>query len=188
MIFSSYHTKAGADAPAQLFYGTIIFMATRSQTNQPQPHSEVQTLEERLHRAGLKATQPRLLVLQLLQELGGHRSIDDLLKELQARQTPLPRASVYNIIATLVSRGLVMLADAGPGPALYEVSLNWHHHFVCISCGRIIDIPCVVGSKPCLLPDSVPGMIEETQIIFRGRCADCLTQQDQLPMQLPDAR
>jgi Fe2+ or Zn2+ uptake regulation protein len=136
----------------------------------------MQTLEERLHQAGLKATQPRLLVLRLLEELGGHRTIEELLKELQVRQTPLPRASVYNVISTLVGRGLVMLADAGPGPALYEVSLNWHHHFVCVSCGQIIDIPCVVGEKPCLLPDWVPGTIEETQIIFRGHCTDCLTQ------------
>jgi Fur family ferric uptake transcriptional regulator len=151
-------------------------MTTRSKNHQILPGGETQALDERLRGAGLKVTQPRLLVLQLLQELGGHRSIDEILKELQARQTPLPRASVYNVISTLVSRGLVMLADAGPGPALYEVSLTWHHHFVCISCGRIIDIPCVVGEKPCLLPDWLPGTIEETQIIFRGHCADCLAR------------
>lgn len=149
-------------------------MTTRSQKHHIHPAGEAQTLDERLHRAGLKATQPRLLVLGLLQELGGHRSIEDILKELRTRQTPLPRASVYNVISTLVSRGLVMLADAGPGPALYEVSLTWHHHFVCISCGRIIDIPCVVGEKPCLLPDWLPGTVEETQIIFRGHCDSCL--------------
>jgi Fur family ferric uptake transcriptional regulator len=112
-----------------------------------------------------------------LQTLGGHRSIDELLKELKARGTPLPRASVYNVIDILVKRGIVMLADAGPGPALYEVSVKWHHHFVCIDCGRVIDIPCVVGEKPCLLPEWVPGTVEETQIIFRGRCADCLARE-----------
>lgn len=151
-------------------------MTTRRKNYQPQPSDEALTLDDRLRRVGLKATQPRLLVLRLLQELGGHRSIDELLKELRARNTPLPRASVYNVISTLVNRGLVMLADAGPGPALYEMSLTWHHHFVCIDCGRIIDIPCVVGEKPCLLPDWLPGTIEETQIIFRGRCADCLAR------------
>ncbi len=155
-------------------------MTTQSKDQHPQANmnttqtDEIQTLKERLHTAGLKATQPRLFVLYLLQQLGGHRSIDELLKELQTRETPLPRASVYNVINTLVKRGIVMLADAGPGPALYEVSMTWHHHFVCTECGRIIDIPCVVGQKPCLLPDLVPGTIEETQIIFRGRCTDCL--------------
>jgi Fur family ferric uptake transcriptional regulator len=137
---------------------------------------ETQTLSSRLRQTGLKATRPRLLVLNLLQELGGHRSIDELVRELKARGTPLPRASVYNVIATLISQGLVMLADAGPGVALYEISITWHHHFVCTECGTIIDIPCVKGEKPCLLPDWVPGVVEETQIIFRGNCTPCLSK------------
>jgi Fe2+ or Zn2+ uptake regulation protein len=142
-------------------------------------HSEdLSILENRLRYVGLKATRPRLLILRLLQELGGHRSIDELLQELKARGTPLPRASAYNVIATLTARGLVMLADAGPGPALYEVSLTWHHHFVCVKCGRIEDIPCVKGDKPCLLPEWAPGVIEETQIIFRGHCHQCLAAKE----------
>ncbi|HZR39530.1 MAG TPA: transcriptional repressor [Ktedonobacteraceae bacterium] len=124
----------------------------------------------------MKATQPRLLILSLLQELGGHRTIDELVRGLKVRGTPLPRATVYNVISTLVRRGLVMLADAGPGAALYEINLTWHHHFVCIECGTVVDIPCVKGEKPCLLPDWVPGVVEETQIIFRGRCTQCLAK------------
>lgn len=159
-------------------------MASQNKNQLPQAQvdkeriDEITALEVRLHSAGLKVTRPRLRVLHLLQKLGGHRSIDELLKALEASGTPLPRASVYNVIDVLVKRGLVMLADAGPGPALYEVSVTWHHHFVCIVCGRVIDIPCVIGEKPCLMPDWVPGTIEETQIIFRGRCTDCLVQEN----------
>ena len=136
-----------------------------------------ETLSARLRKAHLRATHPRLLVLQLLQEIGGHRTIDELVHELQERGTPLPRSSVYKVIATLVERGLVMQADAGPGHALYEVSVAWHHHFVCVACGIVVDIPCVKGEKPCLLPDWVPGVVEETQIIFRGHCEQCLAKQ-----------
>ena len=133
------------------------------------------TIKDRLRRAGLKVTRPRMLVLSLLQELGGHHSIEAIVQELKERGTPLPRASVYNNIAILLSRGLVMLADAGPGPALYELYTSWHHHFVCTNCGMIVDIPCIKGEKPCLLPDWVPGVVEEAQILFRGLCTDCLT-------------
>lgn len=131
-------------------------------------------LKARLRQAGLKATQPRMTVLSLLQELGGHHSIEEIIRELDRRGTPLPRASIYNSMAVLMNRGLVMLADVGPGPALYEIHLNWHHHFICRQCGTIVDIPCVKGEKPCLLPEWEPGIIEEAQIIFRGRCASCL--------------
>lgn len=73
----------------------------------------------------------------------------------------------------MVQAGLVMLADAGPGRALYEAGTEWHHHFVCASCGRIEDVPCLTGAKPCLSPQGLDAEVEEAQIIFRGRCRRC---------------
>lgn len=144
-----------------------------------------EAIKARLRQAGLKATQPRMMVLSLLQELGGHHSIEEIIRELDERGTPLPRASIYNSMAVLVNRGLVMLADVGPGPALYEIYLNWHHHFTCMQCGTIVDIPCVKGEKPCLLPEWVPGIIEEAQIIFRGRCTSCLKGESEAHSPIP---
>jgi Fe2+ or Zn2+ uptake regulation protein len=125
-----------------------------------------------LRAAGLKATQPRLLVLRLLRERR-HLSADELFAELDARGTPLSRASVYNSLAALLANRLVMLTDAGPGRALYEAADRWHHHFVCRKCGEIQDVDCVVGEKPCLQPMAVDGEIDEAQVIFRGLCAQC---------------
>ena len=132
--------------------------------------------EQRLREANLKVTRPRLLVLSLLHEMNEHYSADEIVEELGARQTPLPRASIYNTLEILVSRGLVMQADAGPGRALYERGGAWHHHFVCVKCGVVIDIPCLKGEKPCLLPERIPGRVDEAQIIFRGYCQTCLSK------------
>lgn len=129
---------------------------------------------QRLREANVKVTRPRLLILSLLHELKGHHSADELVERLRERQTPLPRASVYNSLDALVKHGLVMMADAGPGRALYEEGGAWHHHFICTECGDVVDIPCVKGEKPCLFPESAPGIIDEAQIIFRGRCQSCL--------------
>lgn len=126
-----------------------------------------------LRAAGLRATRPRRAVLRLLHELGGHRSVDELVVALEERGEPLPRASVYNVVADLSARGLLMVADTGPGAALYEVADRWHHHFVCRDCGAIVDVPCAVGERPCL-EAALPGAeIDEAQVIFRGRCSDC---------------
>ncbi len=137
---------------------------------------EEQSLGQRLREANLKATRPRLLVLSLLREMKGHYSADEVVKMLQERQTPLPRASVYNTLDALLNRGLVMMADVGPGRALYEECSAWHHHFVCLDCGIVVNIPCVKGEKPCLLPECLPGTVEEAQIIFRGHCGACLSK------------
>lgn len=134
-------------------------------------------LSEDIRMAGLKATRPRLLVLNLLRELGGHLPAERIQAELQERGSPLPRGSVYNVLAALSSAGLIMMADAGPGRTLYEAGTEWHHHFVCSQCGRVDDVPCARGEKPCLEPEGTEyaqADIIEAQVIYRGRCAQCV--------------
>ncbi len=131
------------------------------------------TTGQRVRAAGLRATRPRVLILELLERLRGHSSADEIVDELEAAGTALPRATVYNVLGDLSKHRLVMAADAGPGRALYEVADHWHHHFVCRHCGAIIDVECGVGDKPCL-DAAVPGaVIDEAQVIYRGLCAEC---------------
>ena len=128
---------------------------------------------ERLRSAGLRATRPRVAVLEALGEVGGHRSAEELAVVLHERHVRFARASIYNVLDDLVATGLVMLADVGPGRALYEVAAQWHHHLVCRRCRRVIDVACEADSQPCLQA-TVPGAeIDEAQVIFRGLCADC---------------
>lgn len=131
-------------------------------------------LEEVLHAAGLRSTRPRLQVLRFLRERGGHHSADDIQAALDAADEHLLRGSVYNVLAKLMSRSLVMLADAGPGRALYESGTPWHHHFVCRKCDVVLDVPCLENDQPCLSSSGLPGaQIDQAQIIFRGLCAAC---------------
>jgi len=132
-------------------------------------------LTQDLRAAGLRATGPRLLVLRLLRERRGHHSADDLTAALAASGETLLRGSVYNVLGSLVDSGLVAVADAGPGRTLYEASTGWHHHFVCSECGSVLDVPCVVGAKPCLEAGLGDAEVTEAQVIFRGRCPSCAT-------------
>lgn len=129
----------------------------------------------RLREAGLRVTRPRLLVLDLLRSTPGHHAADNIVALLADRSTPLPRASVYNVVSALVDRGLVTMVSVGPGSARYEYGAPWHHHFVCKICGAIQDVRCVLGKKPCLNADDIVGDVEEAQVTFRGTCASCLS-------------
>ena len=109
--------------------------------------------------------------------MDNHPSADEVATHLRLTGRPLARASAYNGLEALAAAGLVLRADAGPGACRYEVSPQWHHHFVCRGCGVVIDIACVVGEKPCLQPNPDLGLaVDEAQIIFRGRCAACQLQ------------
>jgi Fur family ferric uptake transcriptional regulator len=122
---------------------------------------------------GLRATKPRILVYGLLRDAGGHRTADEVAGMVADSGRRLPRASIYNVLEDLSRVDLVMRADRGPGSAIYEVADTWHHHFVCRECGRVTDVPCAIGSKPCLDADVPGAVIDEAQIIFRGICASC---------------
>lgn len=123
--------------------------------------------------AGLRVTRARLEVLELLAELGGHRSADELVAAFRARGTPRPRATVYHVLGTLERAGLLLVADAGRGRTLYEAATHWHHHLVCRGCGAIIDVACLSETRPCLEPELPGALVEEAQVIFRGLCPAC---------------
>lgn len=129
---------------------------------------------ERLRQSGLRATRPRLLVLELIERSGGHWSADSLADELRRRGERISRASVYNVLSSLTECGLVARAEAGPGCALYErADQARHHHFVCRCCDTVVDVPRAAGAlSPARL--RLPGArVEEAQVVFRGLCPDC---------------
>jgi Fe2+ or Zn2+ uptake regulation protein len=133
-------------------------------------------LSRRLREHGLRATGPRVDVLAALEDLGGHRTADEVRDRLASAGRPLPRSSVYNVLTSLAEAGLALTADAGPGPVLYEAGQEWHHHFVCRSCHRIFDVECLVGARPCLTPGTDVGVVDDAQVIFRGICTACATR------------
>jgi DNA-binding transcriptional ArsR family regulator len=77
-------------------------------------------LKARLRDSGLRATGPRAEVLAVLEDLGGHRTAEEIYDTLAARDAGVPRPSVYNVLTMLSEAGLVLKADAGPGVVLYE--------------------------------------------------------------------
>ncbi len=128
----------------------------------------------RLRSAGLRATRPRLAVTEALRAMGGHHTADEVHAHLVEHGTSLPRTSVYNALVALSELGVVLRADVGPGAAVYEYAESWHHHFVCQRCGRVTDVTCLIGAKPCLTAGHDVGRVDEAQVIFRGICHDCL--------------
>jgi Fe2+ or Zn2+ uptake regulation protein len=112
-------------------------------------------------------------VYEALARLGGHRTADEVADAVATAGHRMSRMSVYNALDALRAARLVMIAEAGSGAVLHEVAREWHHHFVCNVCGEVTDVPCQVGSSPCI-DAAIPGaQVDEAQVIFRGTCAHC---------------
>jgi Fe2+ or Zn2+ uptake regulation protein len=137
--------------------------------------SPITPIEDELRHSGLRATVGRLEVLRALEE---HPHSDaDRLQGLLAPALPnLSVQSVHNVLADLTRAGLVRRIEPAHSAALYERRVDDnHHHVVCTGCGAVADIDCVVGSAPCLHPSDTAGYrIDEAEVTFWGRCANCV--------------
>ena len=50
-----------------------------------------------------------------------------------------------------------------------------HHHLICRTCGRMVDVDCAVGYTPCLTAADDSGYeIDEAEVIYWGRCPECV--------------
>jgi len=124
--------------------------------------------------AGLKVTAQRLAVLDVL-TLSPHSSVDQVLPAVQKRMPSISEQAVYGILGAFTAAGLVRRIASAGSPARYECRVgDNHHHLVCISCGNIQDVDCVVGEAPCLTPSDAAGYtILSAEVTFSGLCAEC---------------
>ncbi|TSH93108.1 ferric iron uptake transcriptional regulator [Verticiella sediminum] len=92
-----------------------------------------------LKRAGLKATLPRLRILDLFEETDQrHLSADDVYRLLLEKDVEIGLATVYRVLTQLQHAGLLKHARFDAGKAVYELDDGEHHdHLVCTDCGRV---------------------------------------------------
>lgn len=132
------------------------------------------TFEEQLRDAGLRVTRPRLSVLEEL-EACPHSTADSVRQGVTSRLGSVSTQAIYDVLHTLTEKGLLREIEPHGSVPLYELARHDnHHHLVCRACRAVVDIPCVVGSAPCLEPCDTHGFaIDEAEVTFWGYCPDC---------------
>ena len=96
------------------------------------------TLDE-LKNTGLKATLPRLKIMQIFQagELR-HMTAEDVYRVLLNERTDIGLATVYRVLTQFEQAGLLTRSNFESGKAVYELNEGTHHdHLVCLDCGRV---------------------------------------------------
>jgi len=71
--------------------------------------------------------------------------------------------------------GLIRRIQPTRSPARYEDRVDDnHHHLICRTCGRTVDVDCSVDSRPCLGASDDHGFIvDEAEVIYWGICPTC---------------
>jgi Fur family ferric uptake transcriptional regulator len=92
-----------------------------------------------LRNIGLKATLPRLKVLDLFQHSPQrHLSAEDVYKLLLGENADIGLATVYRVLTQFEQAGLLVRHHFESGKAVFELNEGTHHdHLVCLQCGRV---------------------------------------------------
>jgi Fur family transcriptional regulator, ferric uptake regulator len=92
-----------------------------------------------LKHSGLKATGPRLKVLEVFQRsVQRHLSAEDVFKALLLEDADIGLATVYRVLTQFEQAGILSRSHFESEKAVYELSDGSHHdHLVCLDCGRV---------------------------------------------------
>ncbi len=94
---------------------------------------------DELKSTGLKATLPRLKVLEVFRRSRRrHMSAEDVYRALLEDRSDVGLATVYRVLAHFEQVSILSRSHFEGGTAVYELNEGQHHdHLVCLDCGRV---------------------------------------------------
>ncbi len=134
-----------------------------------------------LKRAGLKATLPRLRILEVLDgSPDRHVSAEDLYRALLAAGESIGLATVYRVLTQFEQAGLVIRHHFDSGSAVFELAAGEHHdHLVCVRCGRVTEfVDETIEQRQRKIAARNGFTMTDHSLIIYGVCSDCQGESD----------
>jgi Fe2+ or Zn2+ uptake regulation protein len=98
-------------------------------------------LESRIREMGMRMTEPRRIVIEVLESAEDHLHVEEVLRRARKFDPKIHLATIYRTLNTLKAAGLVDELDLmhlGGGGHYYEIRPSkFHIHLVCTSCGTV---------------------------------------------------
>jgi Fur family transcriptional regulator, ferric uptake regulator len=131
---------------------------------------------------GLKATLPRLKILEIFQrnsQAGGarHMSAEDVYKALLAEHLDVGLATVYRVLTQFEHAGLLSRSNFEAGHSVFELNEGSHHdHLVCLTCGRVEEfVDTEIESRQHQIAEQRGFQLQDHALALYGTCTkrDC---------------
>ena len=133
-----------------------------------------ETYAAMLRDAGFRVTNAKLAILDVLGRTQRPLSIDLLRQRLAGQRIDV--ATVYRTLNDFLGRDIVRQIDLQHGHKHFELaSRPEHHHVICTSCGKIVDVEtCVIDDlRGRVLRKSGFASITGHSLEFYGQCRSC---------------
>lgn len=136
-----------------------------------------------LKKAGLKTTQPRVQILNVLENSEQrHLSAEDVFKILLSSDMEVGLATVYRVLTQFEAAGMVTRHNFEEGHSVFELASESHHdHIVCTQCGKVIEFmdETIEVSQEKVARENGFSIKDHSMTIY-GNCldADCEGKKD----------
>jgi Fur family transcriptional regulator, ferric uptake regulator len=130
------------------------------------------TIDE-LKNTGLKATLPRLKIMQIFQSGSQrHMTAEDVYRVLLGENTDIGLATVYRVLTQFEQAGLLTRSNFESGKAVYELNEGTHHdHLVCLDCGRVEEFhDPEIEQRQTAIAQAKGFKLEEHALSLYARC------------------
>jgi len=135
-----------------------------------------------LKKARLRATLPRLKILQLFKESsqsqeGRHMRAEDVYSRLRDLGEDVSLATVYRVLRQFESSGLLVKHRFKSGQSHYELKKGNHHdhyHLICRKCGKVLEFfNEVIEGQQKIIAKQYNFEMTDYNLIIYGVCTSC---------------
>lgn len=144
-----------------------------------------QNFKERLRAKGLKVTNQRLLVLEIMaKHPGEHLTAEEIYGLAREAQPEIGLATIYRTVQVLVELQLIDKVSFDDGFARYELeeaehdSRHHHHHAICSRCGKVYSFEDdLLDTLEQALKDSIGFTVVDHEVKLYGYCRECMNKE-----------
>ena len=131
---------------------------------------------DELNSPGLKATLPRLKILEIFQKAAErHMTAEDVFRVLLEERSDIGLATVYRVLTQFEQAGILIRSNFESGKAVYELDEGQHHdHFICTSCGKVEEFyDPEIEKRQQIVAQAKGWLVHDHTMSLYGQCATC---------------
>ena len=134
---------------------------------------------DELKSTGLKATLPRLKILEIFQTgTQRHMTAEDVFRVLLNERSDIGLATVYRVLTQFEQAGILERSHFESGKAVYELNEGTHHdHLICTSCGRVEEFyDAEIERRQQMIAKDKGWILQDHAMSLYGLCGDCASR------------
>lgn len=139
--------------------------------------------KEILKANGLKVTNQRIAILEVLQSRPGkHLTAEEIYELVREEYPDIGLATVYRTIQLLSELDLIDKLNLDDGYVRYEIGKigdikesHHHHHLICLDCGKVLSFEDdLLETLEKRIKDLMQFEVKDHEVKLYGHCKDCL--------------